>query len=128
LAEIKVGKLAQQKGASAGVRRFGRVLEQDHSTANSQAMTAAASMGVTPPSEAGPDEQSEYQNLASLSGSQFDKAFLKAMVTDHTKDIAEYNKEAKSGKSPAADYAQHTLPDLHKHLQLAESLEHQPSG
>lgn len=128
LAEIKVGELAQQKGASEGVRHFGTVLEQDHSTANQQAMTAASSMGVTPPSEPGAKEQKEYQRLAALSGTRFDKAFVKAMVKDHKKDIAEYKKEAKASKGPAASYAQTSLPTLRKHLQLAESLERHPSG
>lgn len=128
LAEIKVGQLAQQKGASEGVRHFGTVLEQDHSMANQQAMTAASSMGVTPPSQPSPKQQSEYQKLASLSGSQFDKAFVKAEVKDHKKDIAEYKKESKASNSPAANYAQQSLPTLKKHLQLAESLERHPSG
>jgi putative membrane protein len=128
LAEIKVGQLAQQKGATEGVRHFGSVLEEDHSKANQQAMTAASSMGLTPPAEPSPKQQAEYQHLASLSGSEFDKAFVKAMVKDHKKDIAEYKKESKGTNSPAASYAQQILPDLHKHLQLAESLERKPSG
>ena len=128
LSEIKVGQLAQQKGATEGVRKFGAVLEQDHSKANQQAMSAASSMGVTPPSEPSPKEQRVYQHLASLSGSKFDKAFVKAMVKDHKKDIAEFKKEAGESNSPASSYAQAVLPDLEKHLRIAESLEHQPSG
>ncbi|HXS21011.1 MAG TPA: DUF4142 domain-containing protein [Steroidobacteraceae bacterium] len=128
LAEIKVGQLAQQKGATEGVRHFGAVLEQDHSKANQQAMTAASSMGLTPPSEPSAKEQAAYQQLAALSGSQFDEAFVKAMVKDHKKDIAEFRKEAKTSNSPASSYAQQVLPDLQKHLQLAEALERRPSG
>lgn len=127
LAEIKVGELAQQKGASEGVRHFGTVLEQDHSMANSQAMTTASSMGVTPPAQPSRAEQAVYRRLAALSGRRFDKAFVKAMVKDHRKDIEEYEKEAKSN-SPAASYAQASLPTLRKHLQLAESLERRPGG
>lgn len=128
LAEIKVGQLAQQKGASEGVRHFGTVLEQDHSTANQQAMSAASSMGVTPPAEPSPKEQAIYQHLASLSGKEFDKAFVKAMVKDHKKDIREFKKEAKASNGPASSYAQTSLPTLQKHLQLAESLARHPGG
>ena len=128
LAEIKVGELAQQKGATEAVRHFGTVLEQDHSKANQQAMTAASSMGVTPPAAATPKEQALYRHLASLSGSRFDKAFVKAMVKDHKKDIKDYKKAAEGADSPAANYAQGVLPDLHKHLRLAESLERQRGG
>jgi putative membrane protein len=129
LAEIKVGQLAQQKGASESVRNFGMVLERDHSTANQQAMSAAATMGVTSPAEPGRKEQAEYRHLASLSGAKFDKAFVKAMVKDHKKDIAEYEKEVKAASnSPAASYAETSLPTLQKHLRLAESLERHPMG
>lgn len=123
LSEIKVGELAQRKGATEGVRHFGQVLEQDHSKANQQAMTAASAMGVTPPAEPTPKEQRIYDHLASLSGTKFDKAFVKAMVKDHKHDIAKYRKEAKASNSPASNYAQTVLPDLHKHLRMAESLE-----
>ncbi|MGH8290917.1 MAG: DUF4142 domain-containing protein [Steroidobacteraceae bacterium] len=125
LAEIK-GVRSRSRRAHEGVRHFGAVLEQDHSTANSQAMTAASSMGMTPPSEPSPKEQAEYQHLASLSGASFDKAFVKAMVKDHKKDIAKYRQEAKSTNSPASNYAETTLPTLEKHLRIAESLERQP--
>jgi putative membrane protein len=128
LSEIKVGELAQRKGATEGVRHFGEVLEQDHSKANQQAIAAASSMGVTPPSEPTPKEQRIYQHLASLSGAKFDKAFVKAMVKDHEQDIAKYTREAKATNSPASNYAEAVLPDLHKHLRIAESLQRNPGG
>lgn len=128
LAEIKAGQLAEQKGATEGVRQFGEVLVQDHSKANQKAMTAAASMGVTPPAEPNAKQQAEYERLASLSGRKFDKAFVKAEVKDHRKDIAEYKKQAKSTNSPASTYASASLPVLHKHLRIAETLERKPGG
>jgi len=73
-------------------------------------------------------EQAEYRHLAALSGGRFDKAFVKAMVKDHRKDIAEYEKEAKTSNSQASSYAEQSLPVLKKHLQLAESLERHPGG
>lgn len=128
LAEIKVGQLAQQKGATEGTRNFGAVLVQDHSKANQQAMTTASSLGMTAPSAPSAKEQAAYQHLASLSGSEFDKAFAKEMVKDHKKDIKLYSKEAKMSNDPASSYAQQVLPDLHKHLRLAESLERHRGG
>jgi putative membrane protein len=66
-------------------------------------------------------QKSTYDRLSKLSGGQFDNQFVKTMVTDHKKDIAEYEKEAKS-KSPLADFANDTLPTLEHHLQTAETL------
>jgi putative membrane protein len=128
LAEIKVGQLAQQKGASEGVRHLGAILEQDHSKANQNAMTAAAAVGVTPPTEPGAKERAEYQRLAALSGARFDRAFVRDMVKDHEKDIAKYRREAEAGGDEAATYAKASLPTLEKHLRLAESLERRSGG
>jgi putative membrane protein len=128
LAEIKVGELAQQKGAAAAVRQFGTVLEQDHSQANQQAMTAASAMGVAPPSGPSREQRAEYRRLASLSGERFDRAFLKDMIKDHEKEIAEFKKESRAGHGAAASYAKASLPTLHKHLRMAETLERHPSG
>ena len=44
LAEVAVGKLAQQKGASQGVRSFGAMLVSDHGAANEKAMSVAQTM------------------------------------------------------------------------------------
>jgi putative membrane protein len=50
LAEVKVGELAQQKGASQGVKDFGAALVKDHGKANEKATRVAQSLGVTPAS------------------------------------------------------------------------------
>jgi putative membrane protein len=128
LSEVKVGRLAERKGATAGVRHFGAVLAEDHAKANRQAMSAASSMGVTPPAAPSPKERRIYEHLAALSGKRFDAAFVEAMVKDHRQDIAKYSREAKARNNPASNYAEATLPDLHKHLRLAEALERRPSG
>jgi putative membrane protein len=80
-------------------------------------------MGVTPPSEPGKKQKQTYQKLSKLSGDAFDREFIKEMVADHKKDVAEFQKEAKRRNDPAADYANQTLPVLQNHLQMAQSLE-----
>jgi putative membrane protein len=122
LAETQLGELAQEKGASDGVRSFGQTLATDHSTANEQAMAAAQEMGVTPPKEPTKEKKALYQKLSKLSGEAFDRQFVQAMVSDHKKDIADYQKEAKQ-KDAAGSYAGDTLPDLQKHLEIAQSLQ-----
>jgi putative membrane protein len=121
LAEINMGKLAQQKGQSQDVKNFGQMLEQDHGQHLQKAKQAAEQMGMTPPSEPNAKQKKMYDQLSSLSGPQFDRQFAQGMVTDHKEHIGKYEKQAKS-KGPVADLAQQTLPTLQKHLQTAESL------
>jgi putative membrane protein len=122
LAEIQVGKLAQQKGQTEGVRSFGSMLVSDHSAANEKAMSVAQSIGVSPPSEPSKKQKAVYDRLSKLSGESFDHEFAKAMVEDHKNDIREFEKEAKKKNDPAAEFANETLPTLRKHLEMAQSL------
>src|SRR3954454_22016926 len=95
LAEVQLGQLAQQKGASDGVRNFGQQLATDHTAANQRATAVAGQMGVTPPSEPNKKQKATYDRMSKLSGVAFDRQFVKHMVDDHKKDIADYQKEAR---------------------------------
>jgi putative membrane protein len=121
LAETQMGQLAQEKGGSDGVRSFGQMLENDHSDANKKAMEAANSLGTTPPDAPNSKQKADYDRMSKLSGSKFDGEFVRHMISDHKKDIKEYEKEAKKNDA-AGSYASTTLPTLHKHLETAQSL------
>src|SRR5215210_7029983 len=122
LAEAALGQLAQQKGASDGVRSFGQQLVADHTAANQRATAVASQMGVTPPTEPNKKQKAMYGKIAKLTGDAFDRQFVKHMVDDHKKDVADYQKAAKKANDPAAGYASETLPTLQQHLQTAQSL------
>jgi len=122
LAEIQLGQMAQQNGATDGVRQFGQQLVADHTAANQRATAVAGQMGVTPPSEPSKQQKAVYDRMSKLSGDAFDRQFVRHMVDDHKKDVAEYQREAKRRNDPAAGYASETLPTLQKHLQTAQSL------
>jgi putative membrane protein len=121
LSEVKMGKLAQQKGQADNVKQFGKLLEQDHSEHLQKAQQIADKDGLKAPTEPNSKQQRTYEKLSSLSGSKFDTAFARDMVSDHEKDISKYQKEANS-KSDLADFAKETVPVLKKHLQAAEAL------
>jgi putative membrane protein len=122
MAEVQLGKLAQQKGQSEDVKQFGQMLEQDHSQHLQQAQQEAQQLGVTPPQQVNAKQKATYERMNKLTGAQFDKQFTKHEVQDHKKDIAEYQKQAKS-KGPLAQFAQQTVPVLQKHLQAAQAAE-----
>lgn len=127
LAEINMGKLAQQKGQSQDVKQFGQMLEQDHGQHLEKAKQTAQQMGFTPPTEPNAKQKKTYDQLSKLSGAQFDRQFAQDMVKDHKEAISTFGKQAKS-KGPLADFAQQTVPTLQKHLRTAESLTGQKSS
>ena len=119
--EVAIGKLAQKNGADDDVKQFGQTLEQDHNQHLQQTVQMAEQMGVTAPKEPNARQKTMYERLSREHGARFDKAFARAMVTDHKQDIATYDREAKA-KGPLASFAQQTLPTLQKHLQTAEGI------
>ncbi|KRR14864.1 hypothetical protein CQ12_28800 [Bradyrhizobium jicamae] len=120
-AEVEMGKLAQQNGQSDNVKKFGQMLQADHTAANEKAIDAAKSMGVTPPDGPNAKQKADYEKMSKMSGQPFDRDFATHMVADHQKDIAEYKKASKSADA-AGEYAKGNLAVLQKHLETARSL------
>jgi putative membrane protein len=123
LAEINMGKLAQQRSGNEGVKAFGRTLVEDHSAANEKARKVAQDLKVTPPSRPSLKQRAVYAKQALLRGATFDRTFARDMVSDHQKDIAAFRAQAQGGAEPTASMAKEVLPTLEKHLAEAQRLQ-----
>jgi len=124
MAEVAMGKLAQQKAGSEQVKQFGSRMVDDHSKANDELKQVATSKGLTLPADLDAKHKSKIAKLEKLSGAQFDRAYMDEMVDDHKHDVADFEKEAKSGHdSDIKGFASKTLPTLQEHLKLAQSTE-----
>jgi putative membrane protein len=127
LAEIQIGKLAEEKGTNKSVRKFGKKLVTDHGQNLRKAKSMAHSIGVKPPNAPNATQEATYNNLTNLSGLQFDRQFAERAVQAHRKDIKEFQRRAeKSG--PTAAFAGQTLPTLEQHLRIAQSLSRSMAG
>ena len=123
LAEVKMGRLAQQKGTNDAVKAFGQRMVDDHSKAGEKLTDVASKEGMTLPTDISKADQREYDRLSKLSGKDFDQAYSQAMVKDHVNDIAEFKKEAMSGGDPGLkQFATDTLPTLQEHLKQAREM------
>src|SRR6188768_3227557 len=127
LAEISVGDLAQKNGGSDDVKSFGKMLVDDHTASNTQATSLAQANGVTPPTEPKAADKQKHDELAKLSGADFDREFAKAMVKGHEEAISKFEAASK-GDDDIAKFAQETLPTLQKHLKTAQTLQSSKSA
>ena len=122
-AEVELGQLAVDKSQNEQVKEFGQRMVNDHSKANDQLKEIASQQGITLPTGLDAKDQALKDRLSKLSGAQFDRVYMQNMVQDHKADIAEFQKEAKSGKDQAVkQFAQQTLPTLQSHLQEAQQV------
>ena len=118
--EVHMGQLGQKQGASKAVKELSKRLIEDHTKANHELLALARDKDV-PVSLDGkavlPPE------LSSKSGAEFDREFAKLMISDHQQDIAEFEKEARSGSDPDVKaWASRTLQTLRAHLEAAKAL------
>jgi putative membrane protein len=121
MAEVQLGRLATNKASSQKVKDFGQKMVDDHSKANEQLKSIASRQNIHLPSALSGKDQTLYNRLSTLSGAEFDKAYMGAMVKDHQTDISEFQAEANSGRNSALkNFAASTLPTLQQHLSLAK--------
>ena len=81
------------------------------------------------PTDLSAKDKATKERLSQLHGDGFDKAYMKAMVNDHKKDVAEFKRESNSGSDPQVkQFATQTLPTLENHLQMAQQVESKVGG
>lgn len=124
MTEVELGKLAQQKAASDQVKQFGSRMVEDHGKANDELKQVASTKGVALPGSLDKSHQQDVDRLGKMSGANFDKAYMKHMVSDHKKDVSDFQKASKSAKdADVKAFASKTLPTLQEHLKLAQTTE-----
>jgi len=123
LKEVELGRLAAQKATDPAVKSFGEQMVKDHGEASQKLSSVAQAKGVTPPTALKGSDERELRKLEKLSGADFDKAYVKAMMKDHQKDAKDFDKEARGAKDPdVKKFAADTSPIIHKHLDMITDL------
>jgi putative membrane protein len=121
IAEISLGKLAQQKGTVAAVKDFGARMVRDHTELNNELTTWAKNNHVVLPTTMSAADTAEQQKLESMSGKDFDNAYMETMLSDHQHDIVKVQREAERvTNSQVKQLASRTLPVLEDHVRMAE--------
>ena len=124
LMEVELGKLAGQKAQSKQVKDFGAMMVADHSKANEELKTLAASKNISIPSTLSADHQKHVDELSKLSGAEFDKEYVKLMVEDHKEDIDLFKEAFSDAKDPDIKaFAGKTLPTLQKHHDAVKAIQ-----
>jgi len=123
MAEVELGKLAVQKAADEGVKKFGQRMVDDHSKVNDELRQLAGREGIELPAAPSAKNRDLKRRLASLSGAFFDEAYMTNMVTDHKEDVAAFQRESNLARDPQVkSFATQTLPRLRGQLKSAQEI------
>ena len=110
--EVAMGRVAEENATNSEVKSFGGRMVKDHSNANEELKAIAKEKGVELPAE---KEAGKWRS---------DKDYMDAMVKDHEKDLAAFEKEAKDGSDPdVKNFASKTAKTVRKHLDMAKEID-----
>ena len=121
--EVQLGKLAVQRGSSAGVKQYGQQMVDEHTQANQELMQLAMQKGVEVPTEMSSQNKALIDRLSGLSGTSFDTAYKQAMLDSHKQAIALFQAQSQQGQDPELKaWATKTLPNLQAYLQMVNQM------
>jgi putative membrane protein len=99
--EIAVSQVAEQKATNPDVKAFAQKVVREHKQMTASMKPFAQKWGITPPMGPDADHQKEIDKLKGMSGADFDKEYMDAMVSDHTAALDKFNTEVNDTKDPA---------------------------
>jgi len=97
--EIKISELAEQKATDPRVKAFAAKMVKEHEALEVKMKPFATEWGLQTPPDMDDDHKDEYKKLSGLSGHDFDKEYIDAMVKDHTKALDLFTDEVKETKN-----------------------------
>lgn len=123
MTEIRLAKIALENGQKQDVRDFANRMLRDHGNASDELKPIAQKLNVTIPEQVSQEHQQAIDKLSNLKGKDFDDAYAHAMVSDHTKVVAMFEKaESNVQNTDLKKFAADTLPILKEHLEQAKKL------
>jgi putative membrane protein len=127
LAQASLGQLAEQKAQDPAVREFAHSIVADHSATSALLeRLATQQVGTTLPTRLDAKHLEMLNRLASLSGSDFDRAYMQSVVEDYQSAIEHFGQQASLGSEPALQrFAAGNLPVLEADLLIVQRIEAQ---
>jgi putative membrane protein len=123
--EVALGRVASAKASNAEVKEFASRMVTDHSRSNAELTAIASTKSLMLPTQeqVKAKHQELFAKLEKLEGAAFDRAYMIAMVEDHDKDVALFEKQAKHGRDAAlTGFAEKALPVLREHQKMAKQV------
>lgn len=129
MAETLMGQMAEQRSNNPVIRRFATEMVRDHGQLLTKVRKVASTKGFALPYSIDNADDAAQQHFSSLSGSQFDRAYMSLMVKDHSRDVAQLDDAINHAADPQVQhFAASALPTLRAHLSEAEQIEGEAIG
>jgi putative membrane protein len=121
--EVALSELAVTNASSQDVKDFAQMMLKDHAVINAQLAELAASKGVDISAAVAKGQKKGVKSLGKKQGADFDKAYLKDMVSGHDATLKAFKKEAEKAKDlDVRNFASNNVGTIQMHDDRAHSL------
>ncbi len=121
--EVKFGELASTKAQNAEVKAFGKKMVEDHTKANNELKELAKKKNIQLPADMSSDQKDMYEKLSKLSGAEFDKEYVSAVVDVHDDDLEAFQDQADDAKDAALKaFAAKYAPIIKSHYEKIKAI------
>lgn len=126
--EQALGEMAMERSANREVEEAARMIASDHKKAEGELRKATLTALPQNP-QLNAEQKALQAKLERLSGAEFDKAYINAMVMAHEKDLAMYKQQSKIAPTEALRlYFTETTPVIERHLKHCRGLQAKLAG
>ncbi len=124
LAEINLAQLAQNKSTDMEVKKMATMLETDHTKVLHSLTGYANSKGISVPTTETDEAMKDKNDLAQMSGKDFDIKWCEQLQENHKKSIRKFESRMNKTEDVALkDLLSSTLPGLKSHLEMLQQHE-----
>jgi putative membrane protein len=122
--EIEAARVALAQSRDPRIRAFAQHMIDDHTRSSDDLRQAATASGLpAPPAAMSGDESKMLATLQSLTGADFDKAYVRQQILAHDQALAVSQSYASAGTDPnLRKAAQSAVPMIEHHLQMADQI------
>jgi putative membrane protein len=124
--EIQSSRLALTKQPDTDTKPFAERMVQDHQETSTELkqLVQSGKLNEQLPTELDAEHKRKLDDLAKLSGREFDTAYDRAQMEAHREAVALFESYAQTGDNPdLKQWAAKTLPHLKAHLTMADQLQ-----
>jgi putative membrane protein len=116
--EVDISRVAAERATNADVKQFAQMMVDDHTRANDELVAFAQAHSIEVK-----EKKSDADKWSKKDAKDFDRDYVKKMVSDHKDAVDLFRNEAKDGTDPElVELARKTLPKLEQHYEKANDL------
>lgn len=121
---VAASKVASRKAGNASVRKFAKMMVEDHQTTMGERKKLAASKGVPVEGGLSLNNQTRLNKVKGAEGAEFDVDYVDLMVNEMQQSAMLYEHHLNfKGDDAVHQSASKTLPFLREHLKQAQTLQ-----